>query len=173
VLQENVEDLVTSVICGPNSGESLAKLNQNGFWVKMYRDYCQVTLDNSLQEYSGTWPRWGIMSDGEVMRLPGLVLGTVECEHSLLPTPTTPRPHDNENTVGKYYPSQNQKDLVWAVHHGYIPTPTANDAKNSTLPPATKNRDSIPGLLIRTGHSGQMNPMWIEWLMGFPPGWTE
>jgi hypothetical protein len=20
---------------------------------------------------------------------------------------------------------------------------------------------------------GQMNPTWVEWLMGFPPGWTD
>ena len=31
------------------------------------------------------------------------------------PTPTTPRPHDSENTVGKYMPSQNQQDLTAAV----------------------------------------------------------
>jgi site-specific DNA-cytosine methylase len=29
----------------------------------------------------------------------------------LLHTPTTPRPHDNAKTAGKYMPSQNQKDL--------------------------------------------------------------
>ena len=33
----------------------------------------------------------------------------------MFPTPTTPRPHDSENTVGKYYPSQNQQDLTAAV----------------------------------------------------------
>lgn len=23
------------------------------------------------------------------------------------------------------------------------------------------------------GNGGQLNPYWVEWLMGFPPGWTE
>ena len=26
---------------------------------------------------------------------------------------------------------------------------------------------------LRTDVSGQLNPMWVEWLMGFPPGWTD
>jgi hypothetical protein len=39
---------------------------------------------------------------------------------SLLPTVTTPRPHDNEKTCGQYIPSQNQKDLTYALgkNHG-------------------------------------------------------
>jgi hypothetical protein len=38
----------------------------------------------------------------------------------LLPTPTTPRPLDNNESAGKYYPSQNQKDLTFALgkNHG-------------------------------------------------------
>jgi len=24
-----------------------------------------------------------------------------------------------------------------------------------------------------TGNGGRLNPMWVEWLMGFPPGWTD
>jgi hypothetical protein len=56
----------------------------------------------------------------------------------LLPTPTTTRPHDSENTAGKYMASQNQFDLAAAV----------------------------------ASNGGQLNPMWVEWLMGFPPDWT-
>jgi len=54
-----------------------------------------------------------------------------------------------------------------------FPTPTANDAKNATLPPGAGKRDSLPGELIRSGASGSLNPLWVEWLMGFPPGWTD
>jgi len=34
---------------------------------------------------------------------------------AMLPTVTTPRPHDNEKTAGVYIPSQNQKDLTCAL----------------------------------------------------------
>ena len=23
------------------------------------------------------------------------------------------------------------------------------------------------------GNGGKLNPRWVEWLMGFPPGWTD
>ncbi len=38
--------------------------------------------------------------------------------------------------------------------------------------------DRLKGLalrLLRLGrqeNGGQLNPMWVEWLMGWPPGWT-
>ena len=82
-------------------------------------------------------------------------------------------------------------------------TPTAQDAKNSTLPQSQIKRDSLVGDVMRemfatpqardyrTGQKSrwedkehrsrnlndqcgeQLNPYWVEWLMGFPPGWTE
>lgn len=83
-----------------------------------------------------------------------------------------------------------------------IPTPTAQDAKNATLPRSQAGRDSVPGYLLRemyatpqardyrTGQSerwenpdrsrnlndqigGSLNPDWVDWLMGFPNGWTN
>ena len=29
------------------------------------------------------------------------------------------------------------------------------------------------GRSLRTDVAGQLNPTWVEWLMGFPPGWTD
>jgi hypothetical protein len=26
---------------------------------------------------------------------------------------------------------------------------------------------------MRAGNGGKLNPMWVEWLMGFPTGWTD
>lgn len=53
------------------------------------------------------------------------------------------------------------------------PTPTANDAKNATLPPSQCDRDSVPGALMRDGVTGSLNADWVEWLMGYPKGWTD
>lgn len=44
-------------------------------------------------------------------------------------------------------------------------TPCAADATGTT---GGKNHRSL-----RTDVAGQLNPMWVEWLMGFPIGWTD
>ena len=55
------------------------------------------------------------------------------------------------------------------------PTPTVNDSKNSTLPPSQIEHDNIPGALLRDGEppGGQLNPAWVERMMGWPDGWTD
>ena len=98
-------------------------------------------------------------------------------------------------------PNSNQQGLPEQVR--IYNTPTAQDAKNSTLPQSQMKRDSLVGDAMReifatpqardyrTGQAsrwedkehrsrnlndqcgGQLNPYWVEWLMGFPPGWTE
>lgn len=85
----------------------------------------------------------------------------------LLPTP---RASDGEKG-GQNQMSGGKPALAAIV--AMFPTPTAQDAKNSTLPPSQQDRDTVPGHLLRTGASGQLNPQWVEWLMGYPDGWTD
>lgn len=59
---------------------------------------------------------------------------------------------------------------------GRWPTPTAQDAKNATMPPSQAHRKdgSIPCMLARMGFIGWvLNPRFYEELMMFPVGWTE
>ena len=77
-------------------------------------------------------------SERMAKKLGGPNLISVIKHREKFPTPTTPRPHDNEKTAGEFMPSQNQKDLT---------------------------------IVAQTG--GQLNPTWVEWLMGWPPGWTD
>lgn len=55
------------------------------------------------------------------------------------------------------------------------PTPAAQDGKNSTLPVSLRNRDSIPGQLLKDGvqPGAQLNPDWVELLMMWPMCWTS
>jgi DNA (cytosine-5)-methyltransferase 1 len=56
------------------------------------------------------------------------------------------------------------------------PTPTASEDAAGTidgnmqqmLTHAAKRSDPDG-----TAAGGQLNPTWVEWLMGFPPGWTD
>ena len=49
------------------------------------------------------------------------------------------------------------------------PTPTAHNAKETNAP-SEANRNT-PTLAAQAG--GQLNPTWVEWLMGWPLGWTD
>lgn len=52
------------------------------------------------------------------------------------------------------------------------PTPSANDWKGSSKPGQRRGQLTDPALgVIEAG--GQLNPTWVEWLMGFPLGWTD
>lgn len=93
---------------------------------------------------------------------------------AMWPTPTA-----SDGTKGGRVTPRKSRDggtLIEAVSAWNIwPTPTVNDAKNSTLPPSQVHHDNIPGALLRAGQptGGQLNPTWVEWLMGWPLGWTD
>jgi hypothetical protein len=49
------------------------------------------------------------------------------------------------------------------------PTPTAQDSKNNGGP---SQWESVP-LPLNAEAGGSLNPTWVEWLMGYSPGWTD
>jgi hypothetical protein len=49
-----------------------------------------------------------------------------------------------------------------------FPTPTGQDAENNGGP-SQSERNSLP---LNAIVGGSLNPTWVEWLMGYPPGWT-
>lgn len=81
----------------------------------------------------------------------------------------TPRGHETEDYQRD---KTGRKTLTLTGQVKMVPTPTANDADNATLPPGAGKRDSLPGYLIREGASGKLNVLFVEWLMGFPAEWT-
>src|SRR5579875_1469170 len=52
------------------------------------------------------------------------------------------------------------------------PTPTARDWRSGKSSARTRARNSRP-LNEIAAPGGALNPLWVEWLMGFPPGWTD
>ena len=52
-----------------------------------------------------------------------------------------------------------------------FPTPTTRDFKSPDMNPNSKRFSQKTELNSVIG--GQLNPMWVEWLMGFPLGWTS
>lgn len=52
----------------------------------------------------------------------------------------------------------------------FFPTPKARDGKDNGKSPSESHRNS-PSIAHVVG--GKLNPMWVEWLMGYRIGWTE
>ena len=132
---------------GRSSTGSFAKLNQDGSWSKMYQDCCLLTLDGSLLEFCETFPQAGMMRNGISYRLQVLAHRTSEKECSLWPTPTT---RDFRHSGSREGYLKRKGKHVRALNEEVC----WNDEKG-----------------IQSG--GQLNPNWVELLMGYPLGWTE
>ena len=98
---------------------------------------------------------------------------TNETEYGLWPTPTT---QDNPQVKGK---DQRGTTLGGAVR--LWPTPTHRDHKGGYLGGRIRNgkvsMDTLDVAVQYTDNpnrqAGHLNPEFVEWLMGYPIGWTE
>jgi hypothetical protein len=96
---------------------------------------------------------------------------------ALWPTPTTQEVEhlDAELTETGRRKSKNGKSshslgLADAVR--LWPTPKVDDSKNVN-PKPNRVRGLVAAVNETTEQSGKLNPTWVEWLMGFPLGWTD
>lgn len=122
-------------------------------------------------------PAWGMTYGGECWELGTRVRLTKEsgCGY-MLPTPTKSQYGYQINPGGKPRPSLNTM-----ARRNMWPTPTKRDHKDSPGMVAQrkdgKSRlDTLPRVVFRqeqTKIGGQLNPVWVEWLMGWPLGWTD
>lgn len=167
-LQEAVKRLVMNVIYGRSTGESLAKLDQNGLWLKMYGDYFQANLEGFFEEYSEIFPTWGMMLDGVVTELPMSEQFTPESVLQLLPTPlasdATVGAVIGKNDTFKMTKSGKMRKFNQQGTNGslgltrtlkLLPTPTANLEKGYSPGSAKKKQNGIKhrdsGAMIGSG----------------------
>ena len=135
--------------------------------------------------WSRIWSALAITSSCSIMKLRLSELGTDEAGSSLWATPNTmdslnlpaavtlyptPRANEYKDTLQSVPPSRQKEpgkcNLTQAIAlEKLYTTPCAADSQGST---GGNNRRSL-----RTDVAGQLNPTWVEWLMGFPIGWTD
>ena len=185
------ESTAPSRECGDTWPESLARYD---------RDLClwktaQCSLLGGLESYSETWPRWGTMRNGACWALRTPVRHTFENESGSWPTPRcqmtrpvqvrTDKEKGHKNNIEEVvacrmmWPTpvadgdrrtnyaQGGTSLGFAVRQW--PTPTTQDAKNNGAP-SQMERNTKP---LNAEIGGALNPPWVEWLMGWPIGWTD
>src|SRR3954469_1436606 len=127
----------------------------------------QSSLLADLDVFSGTWPRWGSMRAGvcsELLRSARLI-GATE-SGSFLPTPPESRYGSNRGgSSGRVGPVRLSLQAMAA--RAIWPTPTVDGNYNR------KGASAKSGDGLATAVGGPLNPTWVEWLMGWPMGWTD
>lgn len=79
----------------------------------------------------------------------------------------TPRCEDSQCAGGHLESNDTLYGLVCRPKR--VATPTVQDSSNNGAP-SQKERNSLP---LNAEVGGALNPTWVEWLMGWPLGWTD
>jgi hypothetical protein len=180
--------------CGEKWRASFTKYNPDSHSWKTH----QYSLLEDLEPFLETWPQWGLMRNGECWEQQTLAQITKGTESGLLPTPTMqglnggsnsrkssiakgtwPTPRSCSAMAATISPEAawNEKrkaNLETIVGQRMWPSPKTRDWKDGKTE-GTSNRQS-PDLGKVVGQSkttGSLNPTWVEWLMGWPLGWTD
>jgi hypothetical protein len=188
--QEKAQVLTESEAeCGEKWQGSFTKYNPDSSSWKTH----QCSLLGDLDEFSETWPQWGLMRDGECWELMPLVHPIKESAFGF----TVPTPVASDGTTGSligkndsFYETKtgmprkvNQNGKDGSVGLGRLvkmwPTPQASDNRDrgNMSNPSIQRRVAIGKQIMLSQsvdpNSGQLNPTWVEWLMGWPLGWTD
>jgi len=92
----------------------------------------------------------------------------------LLPTPSATSYGSNQGgAAGRVGPVRHSLESM--ARHGLWPTPTAiNNTGGAALCKwgGSGARAKLRTMVTPAELNGSLNPTWVEWLMGFPLGWT-
>jgi hypothetical protein len=160
------DQVFTEKSCG-----SLAWYDQSSSSWKTY----QQSLVTDWESFSETWPRWGMTQGGSAYAHPMSERRITETDGLHWPTPDT-RGFVNEGSLSMLAKMCDNKEEMFAMGHRaaaskkekFWPTPTAHNAKETNAP--SKANRNTPTLAAQVG--GKLSPLWVEWLMGFPTGFT-
>ncbi len=158
--------------CGPSSSGSFARYDRAASTWRTAQCSLFADLESSLE----TWPRWGSMRNGESFQRQIPTLPTFESASGFWPTPTA----SLGTKGGRVTPRKGREGgtLIEAVSARRWPTPCASASKGSSPASLTRKtgasraNDRIDHAVMASD-GGQLNPTWVEWLMGWPIGWTE
>jgi len=173
VPQEKVQELTENEAeCGEKWHGLLARFDQD---MHLWRTV-QCSLLEDLNESLQTLPQWGMTVGGELYLLPTLVQSTNENEYglSLVPTPTSSTGEANHNSPSTLAGKRYTMNLAGFAQKYPIlnmwGTPKAQDSRHALRDRGKGNLgEQVSGL----HNGGKLNPPWVEWLMGWPLGWTD
>ena len=185
-------------VCGESMPGSFARYDRATASWKTH----QCSLFGGLESFSGTWPREGMMRHGRCYQLVIVAPRMNGRECGLSQKIPTPRSNDAIDVtinpkilLASSYDSQRNGLTAFVTKW---PTPVASDYKSvkgslriklsyAIERGATKTRKYPTPCstgkggshaakkmkdILGQGNGGRLNPDWVEWLMGWPIGWT-
>ena len=190
---EKVQELMENVPeCGEKWRGSFVKYDPDS---SLWRTH-QCSLLGDLEPFSETWPQWGLMRNGECWEqttLAQTIKGTESGSEQNWPTPTATdymgaKQNGIESRNGRYV----RTSLTTGVKFGAkltdavnlevkkkFPTPKLSDYKdrgnmsNPSIQRRAAKGKQMDLSMVAHPSSGQLNPTWVEWLMGWPLEWTD
>jgi hypothetical protein len=165
VPQEKAQELMEKPLeCGEKWRGSFVKYDPATSSWKTH----QCSLAGDLDEFLETWPAWGLMRDGECWEQKTLVQTIKGTEFGLSPNGVDS--FHTPNTTGLDGGSNSRKALK--KRQEMWPTPTTRDYKGKSGS-GRQERKGNPLDTLPNAIGGQLNPTWVEWLMGWPLGFTD
>ena len=144
-----------------------------------------------LSEFSGTFPRSGMMRSGTVYQLPNLARTITEIGSGLSVTQDKFYWRTPDTGIGgtpkallkgeTHRESGSAIQIRLSDQVKLWPTPSTRDYKGGYIGGRIRNgkvsRDTLDVAVQHTDNqaktNGTLNPTWVEWLMGFPLGHTD
>ena len=148
--------------------------------------YNRLTQSWRMSEDTSLWgeykllenlPQSGMTQNGVLYQQPAWERHIDVIESSLWPTPTTQEvehPNAELTKTGRRKSKDNttSHSLGLADAVRMWPTPTVDDSTNVTRKSGAF-QSLVRSVQETSQASGKLNPVWVEWLMGFPIGWTD
>ena len=151
---ENAWEKTTTATCGRKCVESFQMLPQPTSWAKMFADSLVGMGDWYSKRCALTWNLKGTKFGRAYFLLLASTRRTEENGYSLLlKTPCAADAYTEgltkkEQTFGNSGTLAQEVQTGFIYQRGMLPTPTAQDGKNTTFPPSQANRSSLVGVTM-------------------------
>ena len=161
---------------GLTSFDPLASYDPDTHSWKMYAVISLWGLTESLP----TLPSSGMTRNGRLFQQPVLARLIDETESSVWPTPRNCSAMAATITPESAWNPKRFPNLETVVGQRMWPTPTHGKMAGGTGAFNKVQALYSDGKIsdeerrsMQAGNGGKLNPTWVEWLMGFPLGWTD
>lgn len=168
-----------------SSQESLGNFDPDGGSWRTSQVSLMGIMDDGSPQSSQKWPRSGMMRRGIVFRLAPLALLTAETEYGLWQTPESLNQEGYQIANGKRYPRLGAQARMWATPRANKVTGKDREDFSPSLHNQVKMWPTPREFMHKDSHTdrgkgnlgevvgGNLNPDWVEWLMGLPTGYTN